>query len=472
MTSKIIPNILLAASFIFIAACSDAENETHLVDLHTVASQDVISISFPDETETVVSISSEVEFTLQGLKSNGIDTVTVDDDIEWSLSTGAVSSINQQGLLTAAATSETFTITAKFGFLSESIDIRVSSAKFDQVVKLDEDDAGFSINMCQSQGITPIGRYVDENGDEEIRPVDSTVIHEIEWLITNEEDGSDSIRADIETISADEVFLHSLAAGNVVINAKAISHFTGLDVTSVDFNQTIDSGLNSIKLCDSTDTDLVNCIVDDPEVEKDQVISLIAVGNYQATDGSTYDENISRNSKWGIGGSINASSVFSDDRQQLDITGDVEDSNIIVELACGDIEQTVGDISQGVLLDTLISCDISSDCEETSKSIHIAELSVSSFTVRANGILLADDTLLVLDTRPDEIILNVTANFSNDSSDNITDDSDLDYFTFLTSFDVIEETVLPGVYTVLNAGIAKIELDYRGETFIVLIDIP
>jgi len=473
MTSKAMANILLAALFIFIAACSDAENETHLVELHTVASEDVISISFPEETETVVSISSEVEYRLQGLKSNGVDTVTVDGDVEWSLSAGAVSSINQQGLFTAADTSETLTLTAKFGFLSESIDIRVSSAKFDQVVKLDEDDAGFSINMCQYQTIKPVGRYEDEDGNEEIRLVDSKVIHQIEWLITNEEDGSDSQRAIIETTSQDEVFLHSLASGNIVINAKALSHLTGLEVTSTDFDQMIDHGLNSIKLCDSTDTDLGNCVVDESEIEKDQVISLIAVGNYQAADGSTYNENISRNSKWGIADSINVSSVFSDDRQQLDITGDVEDFDITVSLACGGIEQTIDDISQGLLLDTLVSCDINSDCELASQEIHVSLLSVLSFDVRANNVAVTDNTVLNLASRPNTITLDVTANFSNDSSENITDDSDLDYFIIPTAVpEVIEETVSTEVFTVLNTGTAKIRLEYRGETFIVVIDIP
>ncbi|MBT3203827.1 MAG: hypothetical protein HOM14_04350 [Gammaproteobacteria bacterium] len=475
MNFNFMVKMFLVGLFTFVAACSDVDDEANLVNLHAVASQDVISINFPEATETTVSISSEVKFTLQGLKSNGIDTVTIEQDVEWSLSAGAVSTINQLGLFTAAETSEDIILTATFGFLSESIDIKVSSAKFDQVVKLDEDDSGFSINMCQSQSLVPVGLYVDENGDEEIRPVDSTIINTIDWIVTNEEDGSVSQRAYIETATDNQIFIHTFASGNIIVQAKAVSLLTGEEVTSVDFNQTIENGLNSIKLCDSSDIDLSNCAVTDPEVEKDQFISLIAVADYQAADGSNYFENISRNSKWGISDSLNASSVFSSDRQQLDITGEVEDSSITVSVACGNIEQAVDDILPGVILETLVSCGANVECQQASQQIEITNLSVLSFDVTANDIDLTDDVSISLSSRPAEITLFVTANFSNGDSDIITDDNLLDYTIIPIDgqSDVIETiTDSPGVFTVLAAGTAKIKLFFRGETFYVVIEIP
>jgi len=103
----------------------------------------------------------------------------------------------------------------------------------------------------------------------------------------------------------------------------------------------------------------------------------------------------------------------------------------------------------------------------------VSLLSVLSFDVRANNVAVTDNTVLNLASRPNTITLDVTANFSNDSSENITDDSDLDYFIIPTAVpEVIEETVSTEVFTVLNTGTAKIRLEYRGETFIVVIDIP
>jgi len=241
----------LYALFIFLSACSSGD-ETNLVDLHTVANQDIISISFPADTETTLSINSEYDFNLQGLKSNGVDITTINGDIQWSLSEGAVSTIDQNGHFTASANAELITITADFGFLSDSIEIKISSAKFDQVVELDEDV--LIVDMCRSQTFTPIGLYIDENNNEEIRPVDSITINTIDWIIRDQENDP-SQRAYIETLD-NQATLQTLAEGNIVIQAVAVSQYSNTEVTSVDFDQAITNNLNSIKLCSSSASDL------------------------------------------------------------------------------------------------------------------------------------------------------------------------------------------------------------------------
>jgi hypothetical protein len=475
--------VLLIA--VLLTACSDADNETNLVDLHTTASQDVIAISFPDNfsfpvnpTKTVLSINNQYQFSLQGKKSNGVDLITISSHIQWSLSEGAASTIEQNGLFTAGGIAESITLTAKYGTLTESVIIEVSSAKFDRVVQLN-DEQKFSIDMCRSQDIKPVGIYVDESGiDEEPRLVDPTVINTIDWFITEQADGSDSQRAYIDPDT--KRTLHTLAAGKVIIRAEVTSIYSGIIEKSKPFYQTINDGLNTIKLCNNTDTDFNNCNVSNVTIEKDTSLSLIAVGNYQAEDGSSFNENISRKSKWGISNNLNASIALSADKQQLDITGLIEESTANLAVACGDIEQALDgiDIKQGVVLDSEVSCDginVNECKDSTVVPVSIDKLSVLSFDVTANEIILSDNVSVTLDERPDEITLVVTANYSNDSSADITDDSSLIYSIIaidpLTA--VIEEKAdSRGVYTVLREGIARIQLFYREKTFKVVVVVP
>ena len=464
---------IICSLLISLFSCSDAENETNLINLHTAASQDIISIQFPaDSTETILSINSEFDFSLQGLKSNGVDLITLTDNIRWSLSDGALSTIDQQGRFSASATAELITLSAQFGHLIESIEIKVSAAKFDQVVQLDKQ--AFNINRCQSKIIKPVARYVDENGNDEIRAVDSTIINTIEWIIREQADNSPSKRAHIETIES-QARLRTLAASDIIIQAKAMSVFSGTVVTSIDFNQSIGNALNSIKLCESSATDLNSCVVNSANLEQDKSLALIAVANYQASDGSNFNENISNNSKWGIDNPTNASIALSGDRQSLIVTGKTENTNALISTACGDIAQSIDgiDISGGVVLSSSVSCSNSIDCLAASATISIDLLSVTSFDVSANDIDLIDSETLTLNARPDEITLIVKANFSNSSSLIITDDSGLVYSITAGDAVVIEDKAdSPGVFTVLGNGTAKIKLDYRGETFIVSLAIP
>lgn len=473
MNFKPVYRVFFAGLFSLLVACSDTEDETTLVDLHIIASQDVIAINFPtDTTETTLSINSEYYFTVQGLKSNGVDLVTITRDIEWSLSDGAASTIDRQGRFSAGEIAESVTLTAKFGFLSASIDIRVSSAKFDRVIELNEQ--AFGINMCQSQALNPLGSYVDENGDEEIRPVDNVIINDIEWTVVNKEDESASQRAYIET-SNNQPALYTLAAGDIIIRATATSLVSDSAIT-VDFDQTVSGGLNSIKLCPAGE-DINNCEVTSASIEKDQVLSLIAAGNFQAADGSSFNENITRNSQWGMSNAESASIAFSTDRQQLEVMGEIDEkSTTTVSVACGKIEQSLDgiELSQGVTLNIPLSCDSSTTCSSSSVEINIDELSVLSFVVTANDISLTHDKSVYLGSYPEEISLVVKADLSNGSQPDITDDDSLAYSILPIDgqLDVIEKTGTPGVFTVLDTGTAKIQLHFRGESFIAVIEVP
>ncbi len=469
---------IFLTGFVFtLLSCSDPDNETNLVNLNAMASLDLVSIDFPEHTETTVSVNSVADFSIEGIKSNGVDKITITDDIDWSLSVGAASSIDQQGRLSAAVNDELITLTATFGYLSASKEIQVSSAKFDRVVRLELQDTENSvINMCQSKTIQPFAHY---EGEVEDRTVDSNTIKTIEWTATNEEGiTSEAQRAYIEKLDS-QATLHTRAAGNIVIHAAAYSQVTEENLTE-DFTQAISSADSvddhGIKICLSSDTNLSSCGVSSVNVEQDAVISLMAVGKYKYADGTDFYENISRNSQWGISNPDNASIEFSSDRQQLDVTGAIEEYRATVYAACGNIDQTIVDITQGVILDSELSCVNSSEteCLDTSVIVNIDKLSVLSFEVSANDIALTDNVSQLLESKPDEISLIVNANLSNDTQRDITQDDTLDFFIIdpVDQPAVIEQTSINWVFTVIGSGTAKIQLVYRGEEFIAVIEVP
>lgn len=464
--------LFISGLFLLLVACGDEDKEANLINLHTLASQDIISIHFPaDLTENIISTNSEFNFVIQGVKSNNTDTTIITRDIVWSLSDHALSTIDQQGHFLASNTAELITLTAQFGPLIETLDLKISDAKFDEVLQLNKQN--FNTDMCQSQEIKPIARYIDKDGNEEIHQLDSNTINTITWLIRNQEDNSTSQRAHIKTLG-NQTNLHALAAGDIIIQAKALSIFTGTEKTSTDFNQNIGNNLNSIKVCNSDDSNLSSCNVTSTNIEKDKTLSLMSVGNYQASDGSSFNLNISQNSKWGIN-NTNASIAFFSDFQNLSILGNTESSTATLTVACGTITQSLSttDITQGVILDDNVSCDGGINCMGASTAITISQLSVSSFTVSANNIDLTDNTSETLSSRPDEITLEVIANFTDSTSKTITTDSELSYSITAGDDDVIEDKAdSSGVFTVLGNGTAKIEINYRSESFIVYLEIP
>ncbi len=465
---------LFSSLMILLTACSDEARETELVNLHATADQDVTAIEFPATTETVVSINSLTAFSVQGVKSNGVDRVSLASQIEWSLSNGAASSIDKNGRLTAAATAESITVYAKLGILSTSIDIRISEAKFDRVVSLNPDDKlPVSIEMCQSQTITPFGVYIDASGIEETpRKVDNNVIKTITWSILNKADSSESKNAYITTGSGGTITLHSLAAGDLIVKAKAISAYTGSEVTSDDLSQTIGNGLSSIKICSANASSYASCGVTSDSVEQDKDISFMAIGHYVS---GSY-QNISRTSKWGISNS-NMSAILSSDLQQIDVTGGVVPGETLstasnLSVACGDIDQTIpDDITQGIILASDISC--STDCEQSSAAITIKQLSVESFNVTANDQTLTSNESLTL-TRPvnNEIKLAIKVTFSNGEESDITNSDGLsEEIITINELEVIKQTDTARTYEVLQAGSAKIELNYRGKIFYARLEI-
>ncbi|MCP4490171.1 MAG: hypothetical protein GY820_23070 [Gammaproteobacteria bacterium] len=82
MNFERIYSCLLIGFILLITACADSEGETRLVNLHTVASRDVVDIMFAADTEEIISMNSQYTFSILGLKPNGSDQVTIADDIE------------------------------------------------------------------------------------------------------------------------------------------------------------------------------------------------------------------------------------------------------------------------------------------------------------------------------------------------------------------------------------------------------
>lgn len=469
MYFKLSNSLIISFLFLFLSACSDSANEEKLVNLFTSASLDIISIDFPaNSTETLMSTNAFVDYTIEGLKSNTVDTVPVTENIIWSISSGAASTINQNGRLSSGNVAELVTITAQFGHLSQTLDVTISSAKFDQVVKLNESTV--QINMCQDKTIIPIGRYLNEDGSEEIRPVDSSVINTISWDITNQEDNTASQRLLVNTQN-NITRLQAFENGDVIIRATATSLATGNVTTSIDLNQKIDNNLTALKLCPASTTDLTNCSMNNVDIVVNNSVAIKAIGSYQATDGSSYNENISANSKWGIDNTSIATLAFSADRSQMVVSGLLVNTTAILSSACGKIQQSITDdeLNTGVILSTPVSCD--TNCLLATAAIPIVDEAVISLTVKANNINVNNNIETTLTTRPLKITLNVTAVYSNNADRDVTSESDIIYSNQTPSI-ITQVTGTPNEFNVNTSGTARIQIIYAGQLFNVIIKIP
>jgi len=471
MSFNIFKIVLLAVS-IFLCACSDTENENALVDLFTAANQDIVAISFPDSTATVLSINAEYNFNLQGLKSNGLDFVPINKDVIWSVSDNSQSQIDNTGHFIAGVIAEEVTINANFGHLNSTFLINVSAAKFDKIVALNDSD--ISIEMCQTQQLTPIARYVDDNGNEEIRPLDSTLINSINWLVSDSLD-TPSQKAVIK-IENQQTFLTALSSGNIQVQASALSLASNVQNVSALFDVNMGNGLLNLKVCRSSDSDLNSCGMSSINIEQATLASITAVGRYALADGSNTEENITAASKWGLDNSNNISITHAAGLKQLDVTANTANTTSNISVACGDVVQNIQniDVSKGVVLNEAVSCNSGDiNCLQSSVSVSVDALAVTSIEVSANNLSLNSNQVLTLQNRPLEIVLDVNAIFSDSSSRIITSDTDLSYNLLVTSPAVVEEKFgEKGIYTVLGAGAVQIQLQYQAETFVVLIETP
>ncbi|MFV2005518.1 MAG: hypothetical protein ACC650_09940, partial [Gammaproteobacteria bacterium] len=269
--------------------------------------------------------------------------------------------------------------------------------------------------------------------------------------------------------------LQALETGNVIIQAQAKSLSSGEIVTSADFPQTLDHNFNSIKLCLKSATDLNSCVLSNTDVVENNTISLMAVANYQAADGTSFNQNISAFSKWGTDNTSDATIALSVDRQQLNVTGTIPDSTANISVACGNIEQPVldSDIEKGVVLDEPVTCASGNlNCLASTAAVNvISQVKLSSLSVTANGTALVDNTALILTIQPVTITFKVTANFSDGSSPDVTTDKDTTY-NDTGELVIIEISRSPGAYTVIGDGNAEVQITYQGLTFTAKITIP
>ncbi|VAW69322.1 hypothetical protein MNBD_GAMMA09-1651 [hydrothermal vent metagenome] len=474
MNFKHLYSLFIFTLLFILTACSDKENETALANAFTTADLDITAISFPAATtEDVISTSSIVNYTLEGLKSNGVDTISIAAKASWSLSDGALSTIDQNGALSSAGTRENITITATVGSLIATQSITVSAAKFDQVVQLS--DTAVTINMCQAKPINPLGRYINDDGSpDEIRPVDNNIINTITWIILQQEDRAASQRAFIKTEN-NITHLQAFETGGVIIQAQAPSVYNnGAIVTSIDFNQQLDNNLRTVKLCPADTTNIIACTLSDKNIPENGVASVIAVADYDNTaDGTVFYQNISAYSKWGIDNNINASLAFSTDRQQLDITGNTANTTANISAACGNIEQTVTDaqIKDGVILASPVTCaNGNAGCKVITEAMTIIDNPITSLSITANNVTLQDNSSFAFNTKPGVITFNVTANYLNNNSQDVTSSASTRYTNNSTT--IISARTLPGEYNVLQSGNAEVIIDFQNQTFTAKLSIP
>lgn len=471
MFSRVLAKLTLAGLLAGLISCGDAEDEQRLLDLFTVAGLDLVEIRFPaGSTENIISIDSFFDYTVEGVQSNMVDTIDVTSEVEWTISAGALSSIDQTGRLSTGSSAEIVTITATVGNLSASQMVTVSEALFDKVVQLNA--TAVDSAMCQRTTIVPVGRYVNTDLTEEIRRVDNADIGSIEWQIANKEDMSASQRARVETTGT-LTELIGYEAGTVLIVARAVSRFSMTTEVSDEFEQDIDNTLDSISACFGDADSIGVCGLASVDVPIDAPTSIIAVGTFQLSGGGTEERNITALAKWGID-NTNTTIALSADGSQLELTGVTQDASSSITLACGEIEQSFTDLelAAGVVLDEAVSCDAANtDCFASTVDINVIEPDLDSLNVQVNNESLTDDVTQTFTSRPVSLEFDVTAIFNRTDNVVVTDDAGLVY-TNNTPTLISEVAGTPGLYTVNSAGDVELVLSYQSVSFTVRLTIP
>jgi len=88
-----------------------------------------------------------------------------------------------------------------------------------------------------------------------------------------------------------------------------------------------------------------------------------------------------------------------------------------------------------------------------------------------DGVTLVDDTALVLASRPAKITFKVTANYSDNTSQDVTADTSIIYNNRSVPV-VVAVSGSPGEYTVLTAGDADRQIIFQNRAFIAKVTIP
>lgn len=255
-----ISRILTALLVFGLVACSDDSPDAFIESVQQ-GQQELVKLEVT-ATETILDIGSERQLTATATNASG-STTDYTNLATWSSSNTSLVTVSSSGLVKAIANG-TATITAAFGSLSDTLDIRASDAN---LVSIDISSTEANVDECQNIQMTATGNY-DDGTQRNITDLAN-------WS------SSDTAVGEFDTQSGKDGSLRTFDSGVLGINATYKSISGSGNVTILDT-------LSSIAISPST-----------VSVETGKTQSFSASGNY--SDNTTSD--ITDNTNWTTSGS-------------------------------------------------------------------------------------------------------------------------------------------------------------------------
>lgn len=215
--------VVLLASFIY--ACDSDDDNRQLINLVTIAEQGFTRIEINGDTNTVIETGESTQLSLLAFTDNDLTGTAISpDDVDYSSSDINIAEVDSRdGTVFGRNTDGTAVITANFGNLSTTAEVRVSSA---ELVSIDivPLSASNMLDECSATQFTAFGSF---EGEAEQRNLSDRVI----WTV-----------AQTSAAFSDTGLLRVTAAGMLAVTAtRAAGPNGGPEVVQTDTFTVLDN---------------------------------------------------------------------------------------------------------------------------------------------------------------------------------------------------------------------------------------
>ncbi len=217
------------AALTLIACDSDGDTQT-LSDLVTIAEEGFTGLVINGDTETIIETGQSTQLSLEALTENTINGTAISAAMaDWSSSDEQIATVDTDtGAVTGGNVDGEVTVTARFGNLTASTQVRVSSA---QLVSIIVDQADSELNECSDTRFTAMGMF---EGEERLRNITDSIV----WTVAQASAAFDennllrvSSAGELEVTATREAFLDRLAV-NQTATVNVLDNLEGITIVA------------------------------------------------------------------------------------------------------------------------------------------------------------------------------------------------------------------------------------------------
>lgn len=152
---------------LFVASCDSDGDAQRLSNLVTIADAGYTSLAINGDTDTIIETGGTTQLTLEAFTDDNLigDAITA-LSADWSSADTSIAVVDS-GVVTGSDVDGTVAITARFGNLSATTQVRVSSAALESIV-IESPNSASALNECSETQFTAFGVYQGEAEQRDI----------------------------------------------------------------------------------------------------------------------------------------------------------------------------------------------------------------------------------------------------------------------------------------------------------------